>query len=92
MFEASVDGQPYDMERWGQYFKPAGMAMNKGDSSSHAPASAAKPAPVAVAESVEADAADDVPVAQAPVVTPSAAKPAGQRAEDILAMIRNRQK
>ena len=36
--------------------------------------------------------ADDVPVAHAPVVTPSAAKPAGQRAEDILAMIRNRQK
>ena len=23
MFEASVDGEPYDMERWGQYFKPA---------------------------------------------------------------------
>jgi hypothetical protein len=92
MFEASVDGQPYDMERWGQYFKPAGMAMTKGDSSSHAPAPAAKPAPVAVAEPVEVDAEDDVPVAQAPVVTPSAAKPAGQRAEDILAMIRNRQK
>jgi hypothetical protein len=92
MFEASVDGQPYDMERWGQYFKPAGMAMTKGDSSSHAPAPAAKPAPVAAAEPVEADAADDVPVAQAPVVTPSAVKPAGQRAEDILAMIRNRQK
>jgi hypothetical protein len=92
MFEASVDGQPYDMERWGQYFKPAGMAMTKGDSSSHTPAPAVKPAPVAVAEPVEADAADDVPVAQAPVVTPSAVKPAGQRAEDILAMIRNRQK
>lgn len=25
MFEASVDGQPYDMELWGQYFKPRGM-------------------------------------------------------------------
>ena len=90
MFEASVDGQPFDMERWGQYFKPAGMAMTKGDSSSPAPT--AKPAPVAAAEPVEADAEDDIPVAQAPVVTPSAAKPAGQRAEDILAMIRNRQK
>ena len=90
MFEASVDGQPYDMERWGQYFKPAGMAMIKGDTVSPTPA--AKPAPIAAAEPVEADAADDVPVAQAPVVTPSAAKPAGQRAEDILAMIRNRQK
>ena len=92
MFEASVDGQPYDMERWGQYFKPAGMAMTKGDSSSPIPAPTIKLAPVAAAGPVEADAADDVPVAQAPVVTPSAAKPAGQRAEDILAMIRNRQK
>ena len=92
MFEASVDGQPYDMERWGQYFKPAGMAMTKGDSSSPTPAPTIKLAPVAAAGPVEADAADDVPVAQAPVVTPSAAKPAGQRAEDILAMIRNRQK
>jgi hypothetical protein len=25
MFEASVDGEAFDMERWGQYFKPAGM-------------------------------------------------------------------
>ena len=31
MFEASVDGEPYDMERWGQYFKPAGMSQNTGD-------------------------------------------------------------
>ena len=26
MFEASVDGEAYDMDRWGQYFKPAGMS------------------------------------------------------------------
>ena len=26
MFEASVDGEPYDPDRWSQYFRPAGMA------------------------------------------------------------------
>jgi hypothetical protein len=31
MFEASVDGEPYDAERWGQYFRPAGMAAATGD-------------------------------------------------------------
>jgi len=31
MFEASVDGEAYDMDRWGQYFKPAGMASRTGD-------------------------------------------------------------
>ena len=31
MFEASVDGEAFDMERWGQYFKPAGMNQVTGD-------------------------------------------------------------
>ena len=31
MFEASVDGEAYDMDRWGQYFKPAGMSQATGD-------------------------------------------------------------
>jgi hypothetical protein len=40
-----------------------------------------------------ADDEDNAPVATAPVVTPTTeAKPASQKAEDILAMIRNRQK
>ena len=28
MFEASVDGQPYDADKWGQYYKPAGFGSN----------------------------------------------------------------
>jgi hypothetical protein len=28
MFEASVDGQTYDTERWGQYFRPAGVTCS----------------------------------------------------------------
>ena len=38
MFEASVDGEAYDPERWGQYYKPAGMSQNTGDPVKSAPA------------------------------------------------------
>jgi hypothetical protein len=90
MFEASVDGQSYDTERWGQYFRPAGVSAPGGSGSAHvdedSPAPAVKPAP-ATASSFDDE--DDAPaVASAPVE----AKPSTQKAEDILAMIRARQK
>jgi hypothetical protein len=85
MFEASVDGQPYDADRWGAYYKPYGL-----DVPNAAPAAGSTPAPAAAAEPVEED---DAPAPTAPVAAPAAeAKPSSQRAEDILAMIRNRQK
>ena len=89
MFEASVDGEPYDMERWGQYFKPAGMSQNTGDPQKASTPKASAPA---------ADDADDEPAprATAPAAAPKAEaqESAGgdSRAQDILAMIRNRQK
>jgi len=91
MFEASVDGQSYDTDRWGQYFRPAGVTAPAG-SFTPAPAvadvdedvPAAKPATVASSFDDE----DDVAVASAPV----AAKPSTDKAQDILAMIRARQK
>jgi hypothetical protein len=89
MFAASVDGEAFDMDRWGQYFKPAGMSSNTGD-----PNSVKKAAPVAAATST--DDYDDEPVAvkSTPAPTQEAAPAAGgdSRAQDILAMIRNRQK
>jgi hypothetical protein len=89
MFEASVDGQSYDTERWGQYFRPAGVNAPAG-TASHAdedtPAPAAKPAPVAASSF---DDGDDAPAVAS---APTEAKPATQKAEDILAMIRARQK
>ena len=87
MFEASVDGEAYDMERWGQYFKPAGMSQNTGDPNKSTPKASA---PV--------DDADDEPAptakaAPAPKATQTEAPAAGDsRAQDILSMIRNRQK
>jgi hypothetical protein len=89
MFEASVDGQSYDTERWGQYFRPAGVAAPAGsapaaEETTSAPAVASTPAPAA---SSDFDDEESV-VASAPVE----AKPSTQKAEDILAMIRARQK
>jgi len=94
MFEASVDGEAYDPDRWANYYKPAGL-NSAGNSAAPAatpvaaPAPVAKAAPAPVAESDDApfDADDVVAEAVAPV---TAAKPSSQRAEDILAMIRNR--
>ena len=91
MFEASVDGQPYDTERWGQYFRPAGVGAPQGgstDEAAPAPAPAARTAaPAVVAEDPPFD-VEDTPAAAVPVATP---KPT-QNAQDILAMIRSRQK
>ena len=94
MFEASVDGQPYDTERWGQYFRPAGVQAPAGGSAAavavdgHGDVHEAPAKPV-LKVTAPADDFDDeeAPAASAPV---SAAKPA-QKAEDILAMIRARQ-
>jgi hypothetical protein len=89
MFEASVDGQTYDQDRWGQYYKPAGLNSNPDADDVPAPTPAARPAPVAAAPKVEtAPWEDNEPTASAPVVTE--APKANPRAEEILAMIRNR--
>ena len=88
MFEASVDGQPYDADKWGAYYKPYGL-----DTPNAAPKAASADdsnnAPAVVAKSVVAEDEDEAPTPTAPV---EAAKPSSQKAEDILAMIRNRQK
>ena len=93
MFEASVDGEPYDMERWGQYFKPAGMSQATGDPVkpvAQIPATPkAAPAPVAEETQPWEEAATEA--APAPAAKPAAAG-GDSRAQDILAMIRNRQK
>ena len=95
MFEASVDGQPYDTERWGQYFRPAGVQAPAGgsvpavavDGHGDVHEVATKPA-LKVAAPVSDFDEDDAPAPTAPVAKPAAS---GQKAEDILAMIRARQ-
>ena len=94
MFEASVDGEAYDADRWSQYFRPSGMQARTGD-----PQKAASPqatatsqsAPVAAPVAEAAPFEADVKVAEAAIAAPAAeAAPAGG-AQDILAMIRSRQ-
>ena len=90
MFEASVDGKPYDTERWGQYFRPAGVQAPAGPATGHSTSNENTNAPVkeAAIPFDEYDAPATVPV----VTTPVAPAPAGnQNAQDILAMIRARQ-
>jgi hypothetical protein len=89
MFEASVDGKPYDPDRWSQYFRPAGVSAPAGGSApAAAPAEAAAPVVKPAAAAVSSFDEDDTPTATAPVVKPAAS---GQNAQDILAMIRARQ-
>jgi hypothetical protein len=91
MFEASVDGQSYDTERWGQYFRPAGVTAPAGNVAP-APVATDEDAPAPVAKSAPAVTSDFDDEEPAVISAPVEAKPATQKAEDILAMIRARQK
>ena len=95
MFEASVDGEAYDADRWSQYFRPSGMAARTGDPqvaaspqatavSQSAPVAAPAPAPAPAAAATDTGWQD---VAPAPAPAPAATG----GASDILAMIRARQ-
>ena len=99
MFEASVDGQMYDPELWGNYYRPAGVQI---DTSNSAPKAEAKSAPAPTPTPEPAPVAETP--APAPVTPPekqeqvaetvAATAPAesGEKpsAQDILAAIRNR--
>jgi hypothetical protein len=99
MFEASVDGEAFDMDRWGQYFKPDGMKGNYNKDN----ASAGNTAPAArqAAPAPKAAPADETPPwddegstsESAPAAAPAASQggEASSRAADIIAMIRKRQ-
>ena len=89
MFEASVDGEAYDMDKWGQYFRPAGMSQATGDpnKSANAPAQTTAPATPAPAAAPTPE-ATPAPAAEA---APAESGDSANRAQDILAMIRNRQ-
>jgi hypothetical protein len=84
MFQASVDGEPYDADRFGQYFRPAGMLARTGDPIAQAASDKA------AATATQAATPEPVVEATAPVVEAEAPK-TDNKAEDILAMIRSRQ-
>jgi hypothetical protein len=93
MFEASVDGQPFDNERWGAYYRPWGLEAPAGATAAQPQAAptVAAPATAPVAEAkVQPWEEDAMEAANAPIVVPTAA-PSSDKAQDILAMIRARQ-
>jgi len=104
MFEASVDGKPYDLEAWGSYYKPFGLNAESTKVFGSRPPAPEVSKPVATTPSKfdDEDDNDDPPfkghddnevVAEEPVVAEAPkAKSTNQRAEDILAMIRSRSK
>jgi hypothetical protein len=92
MFEASVDGHAYDETKWGQYFRPAGMAQRTGDPNTTPAATTPAPAATPAPEAAPAPVAETAPAQEATPAPAAEAAPAeGGKAEDILAMIRARQ-
>lgn len=109
MFEASVDGRPYDPDKWGAYYRPYGLEMPEGASNNSAPVADYTPSHGSHSEVRTVDAQpvhgahsrpvnEDVPweeetpaAASEPVVVPSNST-SSDKAADILAMIRNRNK
>jgi hypothetical protein len=94
LFEASVNGQMYDPERWSNFYRPAGVQLDTNNSATNSGTVNKKPevAPAHIDEddeipfkSTEEAAAE----ANAPISVPSTGdkKPSAQ---DILAAIRNR--
>lgn len=92
MFEASVDGEPYDPDRWSQYFRPVGMAAKTGD-----PTKSASPQATATSQSAPSESSSNDTGWQEPKQESSSAgaeepaKESSGGAQDILAMIRSRQ-
>ena len=100
MFEASVDGQAYDVERFGQYYRPYGVDAPAGTAQSPAAPAPAAPTPTPTTEAAPAATVpfETAPAAPAPTAEPTpapvptpAVEEGSKSAEDILAMIRSRQ-
>jgi hypothetical protein len=104
MFEASVDGELYDPQRWGNFYKPYGLEVpegavqntSSGSSASAAPTPKTAPAPKPTPAPVAIEDEDDIPfksneeVEAEAVSSAPASSGAGKDASDILAMIRAR--
>ena len=91
MFEASVDGQAFDNDRWGQYYRPWGLEAPAGSTAEKQSASTGTSAPAtqpiaAATQPWEEDAQEAAESIKIP-----ASQPSSDKAQDILAMIRARQ-
>ena len=93
LFAKSVEGEAYDLEQYGQYFRPAGVAYQGKPQVAVPTASAPAATPVAEAAPTAAPVTESAPAPQ-PEAAPVTVAPTGdsaKRAEDILKLIRSRQ-
>ena len=91
MFEASVDGEAYDEDKFSQYFRPAGMSARTGDpnsASTNGTATSRTEETTATDTKAEVTETTPAPKAEEPVKEATASE---GNAQDILQMIRARQ-
>jgi hypothetical protein len=99
MFEASVDGRPYDADKWGAYYRPYGVDAPSGAAAQHTEtADTVSPVAPKVVDYEPSHGAhsqppvDDTPPFETdePIKVPEQST-SSDKAQDILAMIRARQ-
>ena len=92
MFESSVNGEPYDTEKFGNYFKPAGMSQATGDPNKQTIMATAETVTPPVEPKPQGEVVfqpEETPAA--PAETQSApTSESSSKAEDILKLIRER--
>lgn len=91
MFEASVDGQPFDNERWGSYYRPWGLEAPAGATAAQTTATTETRAPATAPVAETSAPWEDEPTATTAPVSVPASGTSSDKAQDILAMIRARQ-
>jgi len=90
MFESSVDGEAYDQDKFGQYFRPAGMSARTGDPNANRNNAPATPTQSTTEPKVDTSPKqEEAPKVEEPKV--EATPNTSGKAEDILSMIRARQ-
>lgn len=93
MFEASVDGKPYDPSRWAQFYRPAGVqkpqqvaqAVTVNTPVAQAPVTQVTQAPVQAAAVTQVTETAEVQTVETPAAAPAAAA-----ASDLVARLRAR--
>jgi hypothetical protein len=88
MFEASVDGKPYDNDKWGAYYRPYGLEAPAGVVA--APPTVTETSTLTIGKKQVVDEVEEETETKSePVVVPKSTS--SDKAQDILAMIRARQ-
>jgi len=92
MFEASVDGRPYDTEKWGAYYRPYGVEAPSGAGATKQSVTTGTSTPATVSSPKFND-VDDAPPFEVndSASSPQKSQSSSDKAQDILKMIRARQ-